>query len=276
MKRRFGFVLLIGLAMIVSACGPNPEVFVIRGTRIDGFLTVVSRERIEFEGRLKGDLGTPFWLFSQEEGVGEGTPNWTPMTCSVPTLETTGYATVKCFVTVDKKHRQNAIQLSTTSDPQSGRVERIEYRPNVIDNEAERFGDLDFRLSQRGIAPTDIKNTLAIYDEFNLSMEVNADYNRWPPRYDDPFAERYAPSRGFYLTFITTTEGLCGEKFVGNHVNLYHWNGSEWMLVQSIRVEDVDFHFETGVHDFDVEGTTVRLRYTRDNDCGSYRSIEIL
>jgi hypothetical protein len=274
MKNHKKLSIIILLALIISACGSNPEEFVIRGTHIEGILTVVSRERIEFEGRVSDEPNTSFWLFSQEEGVGEGNPNWVPMNCTVSTSDTTGNAYVSCFVEVDKKYRQNALVLASSEDPQSGRVERIEYRPNLIIGEEEQAQLWDYNYQQLGVEPISVKNAMQIYQMLGLEMEVNADYNRYPPTYQDPLDERYAPSRGYYLTFITKTS--CNGVFSENHVNLYRWNGSEWEFADSLRLEDVDFYYESGTHDFNVEGYTVRLTYSHHYKCHrQYEYVEI-
>lgn len=274
--KKMEIVLLIGLffTLILVACGTKPEEFVIRGSQIEGILTVVSRERVEFDGRVYGEPNTTFWLFSQEEGVGEGNPNWAQMNCTVSTTDSTGNAYVSCFVEVEKKYRQNALVLTSSQDPQVGKVERVEYRPNIITGEDEQYQLWDYTYQQIGVEPTSVKNAMQIYHTLGLEMEVNADYNRWPPTYQDPADERYAPSRGYYLTFITKTS--CNGVFAENHVNLYRWNGSEFEFADSLRLEDVNFDYSSGEHDFNVEGYTVKLTYSHHYKCRrQYEYVEI-
>lgn len=275
-KKTVSFLLstVFLITLLLTSCASKPEEFVIRGTHVEGILTVVSRERVEFEGRITGEPGTAFRLFSQEEGVGEGNPNWAPMTCTISTFDEAGNAYVSCFVEIDKRYRQNALVLASSEDPQGGRVERIEYRPNIVIGEQEEYQLLDYNYQQLGVEPTTVKNAMQIYYTLDLEMEINADYNRYPPTYQDPIDERYAPSRGYYLTFISKIS--CNGVYAENHVNLYRWNGNSWELADSLRLEDVNFNYESGEHDFNVEGYTVKLTYSSHYKCRrEYEYIEI-
>lgn len=270
MIRKYGIVLLIGLIGLVlllnlAARGPTPEEYTIRGQQIEGIVTVVSRERVEFEGRVTGDPNTAFWFFSQEEGVGEGSPNWTPMRCTVSTTDSSGNAYIFCFAEFSKKYRQNALVLANSDDPQDGQVERIEYRANLVIGEQEQSQTWDYVYQQLGIQPDSIANAMQIYYSLGLEMEVNADYNRWPPNYQDSLDERYTYAQGWYLTFSTNYE--CDGQYTDNFIQLYRWNGSEFAFADQFRLEDVDFDYESGKHDFSVEGYTMQLTYLHDNDC---------